>query len=80
MRAERGFDSHIQHFNFMTVEKKDKSKKAFKSSREWAEGCLNTIKKIQDEFLDNFYDGKIENEKILTLLNKLVTLIEKKMK
>lgn len=64
----------------MTAEKKDKPKQPLKSSREWAESCLENIKKLQDEFLDNFYDGKVENVKILTLLNKLTALIEKKAK
>ncbi len=64
----------------MTASKKPKEKvKEFISSRQWAEDCLVAIKQMQDDFLDRYHDDKPFNKEMLTLLNKLVGQLEKRL-
>ena len=66
---------------FMTTSNKSskKIKEEYVSSRQWAEECLETIKKMQDEYLDRYYNDKKDSANMLKLLNKLVTQLEKKL-
>ena len=57
--------------------KPNKKSKEYVSSRGWSEECITNIKKIQDEFLDRYYDNKEENTAILKLLQQLVERLEK---
>lgn len=71
--------------NNMTSSKQSKDKnnnklqEPYVSSRQWAEDCLATIKKMQDEFLDRYYTDKKDSVAILKLLTKLVEKLEKKL-
>jgi hypothetical protein len=55
----------------------NKKSKEYVSSREWSSECITNIKKIQDEFLDHYYNDKKENTAILKLLQQLVERLEK---
>jgi hypothetical protein len=57
--------------------KPSKKSKEYLSSRAWSEECITNIKKIQDEFLDRYYEDKEENTAILKLLQQLVERLEK---
>jgi len=59
--------------------KPNKKSKEYTSSREWSGECIKNIKKIQDEFLDRYYEDKDENTAILKLLQKLVERLEKNL-
>lgn len=64
----------------MTVSKKIKVQSSeFVSSRQWSENCLVKIKQMQDEYLDRYFEDKKGNNSILSLLQKLVELLEKKL-
>ncbi len=58
--------------------KSNKKSKEYSSSREWSSECITNIKKMQDEFLDHYYDNKKENTDILKLLQELAEKLEKK--
>lgn len=65
----------------MTASKKPKQQPSeYVSSREWSEDCLVRIRQIQDEYLDRYYDDKEGNNNMLSLLQKLVEQLEKKLK
>jgi len=57
--------------------KSNKKSKEYVSSRAWSGECIKNIKKIQDEFLDHYYNDKKENAAILKLLQQLVERLEK---
>jgi hypothetical protein len=59
--------------------KKDATPKPFISSRAWAEQRLETIKLLQDEYLDQYTESKEESTEMLKLLTKIQTILEKKM-
>jgi DNA polymerase III delta prime subunit len=64
----------------MTASKKPKKEvELYVSSRAWAEDCLQTVKKMQDEYLDRYHEDKEGNTNMLTLLQKLVEQLEKKL-
>ncbi len=64
----------------MTAANKEKSKpKPFVSSRAWAEERLETIKLLQDEYLDMYADDKKESVEMLKVLSKIQQLIEKRL-
>jgi len=63
----------------MTASKKPKQKEEYVSSRAWAEECLTIIKKMQDEYLDRYYDDKKDTCNMLKILNKLVEQLEKRL-
>jgi hypothetical protein len=58
--------------------KPSKKSKEYVSSREWSSECITNIKKMQDEFLDHYYNDKKENTAILKLLQQLAEKLEKK--
>lgn len=64
----------------MTASKKPKQPSKYVSSREWSEDCLVRIRQIQDEYLDRYYEDKEGNNNMLSLLQKLVEQLEKKLK
>ena len=65
----------------MTASKKpnNKTTEAFMSSRQWAEDCLVTIKKMQDEYLDRYHTDVEGNSNMLKLLNQLVEQLERRL-
>jgi hypothetical protein len=63
----------------MTASKKTKHQEKFVSSREWAGDCLETIKKMQDEFLDRYHSEKKDSTLMLKILNELVAQLEKRL-
>lgn len=64
----------------MTAANKKESKpKPFISSRAWAEERLETIKLLQDEYLDQYVESKTESIEMLKLLTKIQSLLEKKL-
>ena len=63
----------------MTASKKPRQKEEYVSSRAWAEECLQTVKKMQDEYLDRYYDDKKGACNMLSLLQKLVEQLEKRL-
>jgi hypothetical protein len=64
----------------MTASKKPKKEtKPYISSRQWSEECLETVKKMQDEYLDRYHEDKEGNTAMLSLLTKLVEQLEKRL-
>jgi hypothetical protein len=63
----------------MTIEKTKGEKEAYISSRAWAEECINTVKRMQDDFLDRYKDDKEGSTAILKLLTQLVAQLEKRL-
>jgi hypothetical protein len=64
----------------MTAANKKESKlKSFVSSRAWAEERLETIKLLQDEYLDQYVESKAESTEMLKLLTKIQVILEKKL-
>jgi hypothetical protein len=64
----------------MTAANKKESKpKPFVSSRAWAEERLETIKLLQDEYLDMYVSNKQESVEMLKVLSKIQQLLEKKL-
>ncbi len=53
--------------------------KPFVSSRAWAEERLETIKLLQDEYLDQYVESKAESTEMLKLLTKIQYILEKKL-
>jgi|LakMenEpi03Aug12_release.lakeMendotaPanAssembly.Ray.scaffolds.fasta_scaffold3360927_1 hypothetical protein len=51
----------------------------YSSSRDWAESVISRIKQIQDEYLDYYSSNKKEATEMLKLLNKLTSIVEKKL-
>jgi hypothetical protein len=62
-----------------TANKKESKPKPFISSRAWAEERLETIKLLQDEYLDQYVESKTESIEMLKLLTKIQSLLEKKL-
>ena len=64
----------------MTASKKpNKTTETFMSSRQWAEDCLTTIKKMQDEYLDRYHTDVKSNSNMLKLLSQLVEQLERRL-
>jgi hypothetical protein len=63
----------------MTIEKTKGEKEAYISSRAWAEECINTVKRMQDDFLDRYKDDKEGSTAMLKLLTQLVAQLEKRL-
>jgi hypothetical protein len=63
----------------MTASKKPEQQESFISSREWASDCLETIKKMQDEFLDRYNTERENSTLMLKILNELVAQLEKRL-
>ncbi len=59
--------------------KTEQTKKPFVSSRAWAEERINTIKLLQDEYLDQYVTDKKESIEMLKLLSKVQNLLERKL-
>jgi hypothetical protein len=59
--------------------KKENNTKPFVSSRAWAEERLETIKLLQDEYLDQYVESKAESVEMLKLLTKIQAILERKM-
>jgi len=64
----------------MTIEHTKEEKEAYISSRAWAEECISTVKRMQDEFLDRYNDDKEGSTAILKLLVQLVDQLEKRLR
>jgi len=62
-----------------TLDKKESKPKPFVSSRAWAEERLETIKLLQDEYLDMYADDKKEATEMLKVLSRIQELLERKM-
>lgn len=64
----------------MTASKKPKQQPSkYVSSREWSKDCLVRVRQIQDEYLDRYHYDKEGNNNILSLLQKLVEQLEKRL-
>jgi hypothetical protein len=63
----------------MTASKNPKQQESFISSRAWASDCLETVKKMQDEFLDRYHSEKEDSILMLKILNELVAQLEKRL-
>jgi hypothetical protein len=64
----------------MTAANKQESKpKPFVSSRAWAEERLESIKLLQDEYLDQYVESKAESTEMLKLLSRIQTILEKRL-
>jgi hypothetical protein len=59
--------------------KKELKPKPFVSSRAWAEERLETIKLLQDEYLDMYANDKQEATEMLKVLAKIQQLLERKL-
>jgi hypothetical protein len=61
------------------VNKKELKPKPWVSSRAWAKERLETIKLLQDEYLDQYAESKAESTEMLKLLTKIQVILEKKL-
>jgi hypothetical protein len=59
--------------------KKENNTKPFVSSRAWAEERLETIKLLQDEYLDQYVESKEESIEMLKLLTKIQSILERRL-